>query len=706
MNLEARKAAMAKAKALVDEELPAFEPPKVSNLLELRQTMASGDAGIYAQYAEINRITSMPLVYDMNQAELEEFNREHILADAFDSGFRLFPVQANAVLAYFMYSGLFGPIGVGWGKTLITLMIANMAYQKGLRKMLLFVPPQILGQLVEHDIKFARTKVPITYPVHVLGGKSSKQRLAIAKSGKKGLYIMPYSQLSTKDTDDLLTLIKPEIIIADEAHRIANERSARSRRVSWIIEEYKPECVFVSGTITSKSVSDYYHLIRSALGNNNPLPNAKALAHEWGAIIDAQQINWSQHPDGHARDSGPGPLLPLLDWARKKFPGETVEESTDGFRKAYRLRLTHAPGVVASGEADIGTSITFQNKPVQGYKQSEGWDKLNELITKVEDQWLTPNDDEIEHAIHTWKWLNELSAGFYNQLTWPTVEDYARRRKLEEEQAYEILEKAKAYHEGDQVFSKGLRSWLEAFAKPKLDTPLLVRHNISQHGSRDVGTELFELWKYKESLDFDGRPDRDSTAIRVCPYKINDAVRRAKEFESGAGIIWYHHQEVGRWLYEVSKEQGLDSVFCPAGKAGNERVRDMANRDKILVASITAHGEGKNLQHFRDQVFVQWPRSAKAAEQALGRLHRNGQEADEIYVNLMNTLVFDQMNFAACLNDALYIHQSTGVRQKLVYGSYDPLPIIFPSAVLKERGIEGVKFLNPEQQRMLQEKFG
>lgn len=690
-----------------DAELPAFAPPKKpANFLEARRQITSGEAGKYAQYAEINRIVSMATIFDMNQAELEEFNREHVLADAFADGFRLFPVQANAVLAYEMFGGLFGPIGVGWGKTLITLMIPHLAYMRGVRKMLLLVPPQILPQLVETDIKYARTKVPISYPIHVLGGKSMRQRVAIAQSGKKGLYIMPYSQLSTKDTDDLLTAIAPELIVGDEAHRIANDRAARTRRVQWLIDEYKPECVFVSGTVTSKSVSDYYHLIRAALRDNNPLPNTKSLVHEWGAIIDAEQVNWSQHPDGgEDRKSGPGPLMPLVDWARKNFPEEQIEGTTDGFRKAYRLRLTTAPGVVASGEADIGTSIIFQNRPVEGYEKVEGWGELNKLISKVEDQWLTPNDDEIEHAIHTWKWLNELSAGFYNQLAWPEYEDYAKRRRISIDEAAEILDKARTYHAADQVFAKTLRRWLEEYAKPKLDTPLLVRHNISQHGSRDVGTELYETWMEKEHLDFEGRPDRDSTAVRVCPFKVNAAADWAESIKGG-GMVWFHHQEIGRWLYDVFRQRGIDCVYCPAGKSGNEKVLDPANRSKMLIASITAHGEGKNLQHFQEQICVQWPRSAKIAEQLLGRLHRNGQEADELEVRMINTLIFDRMNFAACLNDALYIHQSTGVRQKLVYGGYDPLPQIFPAAVLKERGIEGIKTLNAEQQRLMQEKFG
>ena len=103
---------------------------------------------------------------------------------------------------------------------------------------------------------------------------------------------------------------------------------------------------------------------------------------------------------------------------------------------------------------------------------------------------------------------------------------------------------------------------------------------------------------------------------------------------------------------------------------------------------------------------IQWPRPAKTAEQLIGRLHRQGQKADEIEVRTCLTLDFDHMLFGACLNDALYIHQTTGTEQKMVYGSYIPMPKIFPPAVLIEAGAKGVKQLTSEQLKILEDKFG
>lgn len=699
------------AKERVAVSTPVEEPKaeKPQGFLARRRAVLEAGGAKYANHADIDRIVNIPIVEDMNADELEKFNRDHLLAGAYNSGFRFFNPQANGLKAFIETDGLFGPIGVGWGKTLLMLAIADIAFKKGHRKMLQIVPPNLIAQLTQIDIKEARTRIPIGYPIHVLGGRPAKARKQIAKSNKKGLYIMSYSQLSVKDTSDLLGWIDPTYLGLDEAHRVSNPTAARTKRINRVIEDKGRDLamVAVSGTVTQKGVGDYHHLIRSTTRQGCPLPLTRTLALEWGAIIDAEQVQWKNAPTGKERNTGPGALVPLIEWAREHFPDETFGDATEDFRRAYRLRLTTSPGVVASGEADIGTSLIFENKEVPNYKSCEGWESLKDLIDQVDEAWLTPNHDQIEHAFHMWKWLYELSAGFYNELVWPSVRQYAERKRITMEESKDILIRAIQHHEVGQEYAKALRQWLERHARPKLDTPLLVGQSMFQHQSKYVGKDLYGMWREWKDLDFEGRPDRDSRAVRVCPYKINEAVRWAQEDIAGhGGIIWYHHQEIGRWLFEVARDAGLDCLLCPAGPEGNERVRDERNKDKILIASITAHGEGKNLQHFEYQTFVQWPRSAKVAEQVLGRLHRNGQKADELYVRMMNTLEFDKINFAACLNDALYIHQSTGTRQKLVYGDYDPLPVIFPSAVLREKGMEGVRDLTKEQVALRQERFG
>lgn len=678
------------------------------------------------QYPDIQRITQMPVIPWMTKDEHEEYCRANMMAPAFDAGKRLFETQSNAGLAFDRFGRGFFPIGVGWGKTLNDIMIANKAYLAGVERPCLFVPSAVLGQLVERDIPWIRSMIPVNMPINVVAGRPMKDRLSWAKSGKKGLYILTYPLLSTKDTDDLLKHIDSKLFILDEIHNLANMSAARTRRFINFVTAPGAERFGVgqSGTITSKSVQDYWHLIYWCLREYNPLPNAKALALEWGEVIDAEATKGSIWGTEKVPETdtggGAGPLAPMVRWAIKNIPvppavppatQRTPEEqyplTVEGFRRAYKDRLNTAPGVVASGDAEIGVSLIICNRPVKKYEDTLGWPELEVLMDRINDEWLTPNGDPIDHAIHTWKWLYELSAGFYNELVWPTPEDYAKRKVLPLATTKGMLERAKIHHAAGQEYHKALRKWFDTpDCKIGMDTPMLAGNEMARNGAKNVGSALYDLWAFWHSCKFEGMPERDSRAVRVCSYKI-DAVIDWLKSDEGPGkdegcLIWVWHQELGEWAHEMLKAAGFDSVHCPAGADG--KILDPANAKKKIVCSLGSHGTGKNLQHFEHQYYMQFPRSDILAEQSLGRTHRNGQRADELRVYTNLTHEFDELNFAACLNDALYVQQTTGNRQKLIYAAYDPLPKIFPAAVLRERGFE-LKGTNAKVQAALKERF-
>ena len=199
-----------------------------------------------ADSLEIHRIVNLPVVDEVDEATIEAFCAEEVQARYFEEGFRLFPTQVGAVLAWDLYDGLFAPIGVGWGKTLITLMIANRAYERGdSERSMLFVPSQVYEQLTRTDIAWTRKRVGLSVPFHLLGGRSLDDRRCMAASGKKGCYILPYSLLSTRDAEAMLSGdrddpppnkraidgIMPDLLILDEAHNVKNAKAARTKRL-------------------------------------------------------------------------------------------------------------------------------------------------------------------------------------------------------------------------------------------------------------------------------------------------------------------------------------------------------------------------------------------------------------------------------------------------------------------------------------------
>lgn len=651
---------------------------------------------------EIDRIINLPVVYGATEEEVEAFSREEVEASYFEEGFRLLPTQVGAVLAWDLFKGVFGPIGVGWGKTAITLMIANRAFTEGdSDRTILFVPSQVYDQLVRNDIAWVRKRVGLKVPFIYMAGKSLAERKSIATSGKKGCYIMTYSLLSTRDSDDLLDWIKPQLIIADEAHEVRNLTAARSARLMRYMSEQQPYLVALSGTITKKSINDYHHLIAYALRKYCPLPLDAALSCNWSFVLDA---------DADPSDAQTGPIYPLLDWARRNFPdAEGLTNDVMGFREAYQLRLTHTPGVVATGDAQIGTSLVLQNSPVKKYTQHKDWPRLKELIDQVEELWISPSGDEIELGFHKWRYLYELSFGFYYNLRWPTLEELGKRG-YSEEAAQEALDGALAHHEAHQEYSKELRQWLKYRSKPKLDTPFLVGGEMARNGAANVGAGLYELWSAMKAMQFEDMPERISEPIRICSYKVDHVLQWAQSLKKGEGaLIWFHHQEAGRWIAEVLQKAGLPVIYCPSEshrKGSNAAIRDERNANKIVVASMRGHGTGKNLQHFQRQLYPQFPRDASLIEQVLGRTHRTGQTADVLIAETMNTIEFDHTNMSACLVDALYTHQTMGAPHKLIYSSYNPMPKIFPDNFLRERGFTDISKLDRKAQELLEEKFG
>ncbi|MFG0319931.1 MAG: DEAD/DEAH box helicase family protein, partial [Planctomycetota bacterium JB042] len=559
----------ARAAAAFQERTAVEEPPEppararsMQEKLEARSQAISRTSNP-AAFNEVDRICALPIARELTREEFEDFNRRHVLAEHFERGWRYFGAQAGAIKSFQDMGGLFGPIGVGFGKTLVTIKIADLAYRDGVTKSLLLVPSQVFVQLVRKDLGWARRHVPISVPFHPMGGKVLRERLALAKSGKAGCYILPYSCLSTKDTTDVLEAIDAGLVICDEAHLVKNRQAARTKRLLEFCHRRRPKFVALSGTITSKSVLDYHHLIKLALGNGSPLPQSPVMAAEWAAVLDS-----AANPS-HAQS---GPLRPLVDWARHGFPDEPLPLDVSGFRRSYRLRLTSTPGVVATGDTEIGTSLVLANEPVEDYKAAEGWEDLEHLVDRVVNEWVTPTGDEIEHAIHTWKWLFELSSGFYNKLYWPSEAEIALKRSVSEDKARDLLEGAMRHHAAGQAYARELRSWLEQHARPKLDTPMAVGFDMSRNGNQNVSAELYDKWREWRSLEFEGMPERDSTAVRVCDFKVRQAVEWAKGLKKPGALVWCYHQEVARWVYEEMVAAGIDALHCPAGDRGNKAI--------------------------------------------------------------------------------------------------------------------------------------
>lgn len=639
---------------------------------------------------EMNRILGLPIKPTISEANHKAFSQASLISNADIDG--LLPVQTEAIVEYLRTGGLFGYIGVGKGKALISFACASIAYRKGLRKILLLIPPKLAPQTMNKVLPFLRRQIPINFPVHCISGKTKAQRDKLSKEDS-GVFIMSWSQLSIEDTDDLLSSISPQLIIADEAHNLSNKSSSRYKRVNRYMVEY-PETEFValSGTMGKKSIKDYYHIIQWCLKDKCPLPNTYVELQDWCDILDT---TFNEFTANHI-------LNPLRLWAINAI-NEDIPRDISGYRKSYNIRLSTASGVVFSvGNNDLGTSILFQNEPVEVPDDYAGLSEVHRLRSQLHNDNISPSGDNIDYAIHKFRYDYELTAGIYNSLTWADPEVISERKKIPLSSATEILERSKEYHFASQEYNRLVRRWLDDHACAGLDSPMLLGHSMKYHQAKMVGQELYDSWCVKNALDFEDRIERDGHAVRVCDYKIQACIRWVKSLNRAkheGALIWWQRQEVGKWAYELMRDQGIDVVLADASKQGSDIINNEANHNKIILASITAYKEGLNLQkQIPFMYFLQFPREAHYVEQATGRNHRTGCPYDELVYTTNFTLDFDYQMFSAVLADALFQHQA-GSPSRLIYGDFNPVPKIMSGAVLKQKGIisGNDKYFNIEQ---------
>lgn len=673
--------------------MPSWFAPAPQQFIEHRLHAHGVPAGTLGDYmAEVNRITSLPIQQAITPEEHEAACRVFQLANAPS---KLNVHQVAAALAWCNGLGVFGTLAVGTGKTLLLQLLASLARQEGHERIVLLLPNGLTDELLVRQMPWIRTMIPVRHEIAgSFEGLTKRKRHILASSGRRGLYIIPYSLMSTRDDKhpDLLTMIRPTVVLSDECFNLKNVRSsACARRVMRYVRENRPRFAAVAGTVTEKGPDDYAHTANAALGEASPLPLDPALIQAWSLVISAGAV-----PAG----AQAAPLRPLLLWARENYPeaaGELPEEIA-GFRKAFALRLTSAPGVIATTEASCGASLVYCNEPVEGYESNPGWPRLKELIERsYKPLQVTPNNEPIDHAMHAFKWRYELAAGMYNEMVFPTPEVLAERRGVTLPEADKLLEAGQEALAAEQEYHKFLREWFDEGDHRNrhgkiMDTPMEVGEEMASNGAAHVGIKLYQAWrlkKYHEAQVEAGKAaGRDKRAVRVCDFRIRAAARWVRGLPKGEGaLIWAHNREMVTWAAELLAEEFGDRVrACRDHPADREFICTPEAAQRIVVASIKVYHAGFNLQGFPHVLFLQSPRSAKYWEQTVGRVHRQGQTRDVVRVTTMHTLKEDWAVFSAAAIDALYQHQAGGGPQKLIYGSYDPLPETLPPEVLLEMG--------------------
>ncbi len=535
------------------------------------------------------------------------------------------PAQAWALYEMERAGGLIGHISVGSGKSLLDIL-APLAVPN-CRVAVVLVPPQLVEQLVlDYQLVREHFHVPnmLAHGRHEWSSGAYEPPL---------LHVFPYSLLSRPESTTILEHLAPDLIVADESHRLRHIDTATTSRVLRYFETHGNTrfCAW-TGSLTESSISDYGHHCALALRWGSPLPIEQQVLIDWGRAID---------PDPNGWQAPPGALDQLCE------AGEHVE---DGFRR----RLIETPGVVRveTSSADCEIHIDERIPPPIPPVVEEALDKLRET-------WQRPDGEELIDALAVARCARELAAGFYLRWRFPLVDGVPQRE-----------EDIRAWFDARQAWNKELRYKLKKQPREEhLDSEQLCQHAAERyHGDRPInrgpdGRDLptWESIHWPAWRDLKNTVVYETEAVRLDDYLARDAAAWALEHR---GIVWYESTAFGLWVAEIS---GL-----PMHGGGPEAGKIIAKEkgDRSIVASIKSHGTGRDgLQRIFDDNLVPQPMSSATAwEQMIGRTARDGQKAPVVRIKTYRHTEEFRDAVDKALARAIYIEKTLGAAQKLRLG--------------------------------------
>ena len=279
------------------------------------------------------------------------------------------PTQAIALYEAAHLGGLFAPIRVGGGKTLLSALLPRM--WSGVVRPLVIVPASLREKTRAEYAELRRDWVLPPF-----------------------IRVESYETISTVGGAYLLGEYEPDVIVCDEAHRLKALDSAVTKRVGRYLRGRRKAgtplrfCA-MSGSFIGRSIRDFSHLAGWALGDHAPVPSDRDAIDEWSRALD---VNVADH-----RRMLPGALARI----------RPEDDPAMDIRAAYRERLTGSVGVVATREAPLPIPLTVTTEALTHPPAVET------AFATLRKDWETPDGWVCVDGSEVWRHARELAAGYY-----------------------------------------------------------------------------------------------------------------------------------------------------------------------------------------------------------------------------------------------------------------------------------------------------
>jgi hypothetical protein len=530
----------------------------------------------------------------------------------------LFPIQAAALIAIHDHGGAFLPIPVGEGKTIVSFLAGRML---NAQRPALLIPAALRRKTYrEFQTLYKHWFAPVVF----------------MREKDFDKCVFNYEGLSRASGKDALHAYKPDVIIADEAHLLKNRDAACTRVVERFMYE-NPETRFVamSGSMTSRSILDYWHIMMWCLREKMPLPRYSSEVERWADALDEKKAILVNRPDAKIFTQ----FLRAEDWSSMGVINEYADEPhLRAARIGFRNRLLSAPGIVQTKDERLGVSLIMKRAHIDPGKMANNWLAVLRVTKK------TPNGEDLNLPTEIWRMARELACGFWYRWDPPPPQDWLAARR------------AWGWYERQILLRDGL--FYAQYKELRCDSPFQLASAIVQGRIENPGV----CRAY-----FDWAAIRDSYKHDVIAEWIDDGVLNfaAEWLEREKGIVWTEHRAFGEKLSAITgvgfcSEEGLD--------AQGKMIEDYDGRP--VIASVQANHRGRNLQAWCRNLGVTFPPNGARMEQLLGRTHRSGQKANTVYFDWVDACEEQSEGFRQLLADARYIEDTWGKKQKVNFADH------------------------------------
>jgi len=476
------------------------------------------------------------------------------------------PIQSAALAELRYLGGLFAPLALGDGKTLVGLLAATVL---GKQRPLYLTDASLVKQVTKEAARFG---------VHFVVVEPA---------------VRSYEMLShPRHADTVLREVAPDLVVLDEGHRVCpapGTRSARRDRMVRFLSAHPHIAVVVlSGTILQKPLAAYAWAMCRALGEWSPVPNDATVLLHWGQCADIGAA---------PSDLDVAWIRPLIKSFGEPDDGGGVRDKTrrrqQKARSALLRRVRTAPGVV------IGQPIMCNATLLVRLRRPPVPEVVRKAIEDVR-AGVRPDGEAVLDEAEGTRLEGQLAQGFHYYIDWarrggPDEEWIGARRAWAGIVARELTEKAREGYDSAALVET------------------TIQGQIERHGARGYIERAFEAWKAVRDRKWD---EKLQSTMWLDPYLARWAATQARAMGVPT-IIWYEYVE----MEEALRAEGIDVCYTIPDKA--------PKRPIALSRRAFGQGAHLADWCWNILLGVAGGDTAFAVTwQLFGRTHRPGQEAD------------------------------------------------------------------------------